>query len=147
MLTFDEFGNLTPGQPIESDLKEIKSVLAFNEQRLALFRKFSEVLDEISGLKINLMEVWVDGSFATLKAHPADVDVVFFLDFQQYNLHQKHLKELKKRLKGTVDCHFVSVYSEKDKRRSWYESDRIEFLHLFSTNRAKQKKGFVKILF
>lgn len=147
MLTFDESGNLTPDQPIESELKEVEAVLVFNERRRVLFQRLKEVLDEISGLKIRLSEIWINGSFATLKINPGDIDAVFFLDFQQYDLHRQHLTEMKKRMKGTVDCHFVSVYPEYDKRRSWYQSDRVEFLHLFVTNRAKQKKGFIKILF
>lgn len=57
MLTFDEFGNLTPDQPIESNLKEVESILAFNERRRRLFQRFLEVLDEILNLKINLVEV------------------------------------------------------------------------------------------
>jgi hypothetical protein len=147
MLIFDQFGNLTPDKPIESTLEEFERIFVFNEHRKLLFNSFQSLYDEIAVLGVPIKMIWFDGSFVTQKINPGDIDIVLFVHFQDYQTHTQKLNELKKRFSGKVDCHFVQFYPEGHRRRFWYESDRIEFLYLFLTDRDKRKKGLIQINF
>ncbi len=65
MFDFDEHGNLNPDQPIDSDLKTVEEILAFNDHRRLLFADFKSFLALISDLNLVVSEIWIDGSFAT----------------------------------------------------------------------------------
>ena len=148
MLKFNDFGNLVPNTIIEIDLTTVEQTLAFNAARTSIFAQFKSLLRavfDVANGKIPF--IWIDGSYATLKPKPGDMDIVIFMDFQEYEKNVGFYKQVKKENKGVIDCHFVSVFPEKHPSRSWYESDRIEFLHLFLTDRKKRQKGILQINF
>jgi len=147
MLTFDEFGSLTPDQPIESDLKEVESVLVFNERRRELFTTLLDFLNEMPTLGFEKFELWIDGSFATLKANPGDIDIVAFLDFGKHEVHEKQLKLIVKKFLPKLDIHYVISYPENHRLAVRTQFDRIEYLHLFLRDREKRRKGLIQINF
>lgn len=147
MLAFDNFGNLTPDQPIVSDLSEVEQTFVFNEHRRHLFETFVEFLGYIQSIGVKDFELWIDGSFATRKHNPMDIDLVFFLDYRDYQTHQKTIGDFRDAFATRLDVYFVAVYPSGHPFFVRTQFDRVEYLHLFSRDRSKKRKGFVQIHF
>lgn len=147
MLQFDEYGNLTPDQPIESDLGEVEAVFVFNGHREALFNRLKLFFEDISSVGCDPVEIWLDGSFATRKNKPNDIDLVLFVDYQIFDMLEVRLWELKKLYKKEIDAYFVSVYPETHELNRLTKSDRIYWLNQFSDDRLGRKKGIIQIHF
>ena len=148
MIAFDSKGNLPSGKPIQMDLTDLEQHFVFNLHRHKQFEQYRLYLDELKML-INLpFEQWVDGSFATLKEKPNDIDVVSFIPNDIYQKQEKQLAKLKKAFYPTLDVYHVCNYSENHRNFVHSQSDRIEWLHLFSRGRGqKSNKGFITINF
>jgi hypothetical protein len=144
MLIFDQFGNLTPDKPIESSFEEIEQTFAFNERRKNLLDKLKSFIDAVLVLGVDVKQAWIDGSWVTKKAFPRDIDTVLFISNEDYSRFSPHLRRLTEQYLPDVDSYFLSIYPENHPLRFWYESDRIDYLHLFSGDRNKRKKGFCK---
>jgi len=147
MLQFDEYGNLAPDQPIESDLGEVETVFVFNAHRRQLFSRLMLFLEDISTIGCDPIEAWVDGSFVTQKNQPNDIDVVLFVDYQIFELIEARLYELKKSYKKENDAYFVCVYPDTHDLHRLTRSDRIYWLNQFSDDRMGRKKGIIQIYF
>jgi len=145
MLAFDDFGNLTPDQLIVSDLSEVEQTFVFNEHRRQLFEIFIEFLGHIRSVGLKGFDLWIDGSFATRKLNPMDIDLVFFLDHGDYQAHQKTICDFTDAFAPSLDVYIVSVYPSDHPFFVRTQFDRIEYLHLFSRDRSKKRKGFVQI--
>ncbi len=91
--------------------------------------------------------VWIDGSFATMKENPRDVDCVFFVNFKWLGEHEKIIETIQNTYSELVDVYFVSIYPEGHRYRIRTESDRIKWLHFFTTDRRKIVKGLIQINF
>jgi len=95
-LTFTDAGLLTPAKGIETSLEIIGQhfVQAFphSETRQRLFENFQNYLNSFQDEIFPWFEMWVDGSFVTLKENPKDIDVVTFLDWEVYELREKALE-------------------------------------------------------
>jgi hypothetical protein len=96
-----------------------------NEQRKRLINRFNAYLNEFSYLGINA-ELWIDGSFSTIKPEPEDIDVVFLLDDNEVN----NLKDRKLKLfedlfldremvkaRYSVDVYFIDRNDEIEKQK------------------------------
>lgn len=59
---------------------------------------------------IPVIDVWIDGSFASLKAEPADVDILVFVEAQYLNTHRTILGELLASLAG-LDIKMVADFA------------------------------------
>jgi len=147
MLTFDEHGHLTPDQPIESTLEELEATFVFNDRRRLIFIKILEFLDEVNLLIPSDFLIWMDGSFVTKKEKPGDLDCVFFVDYGWLGKQERIIETLPKKYVEWIDSYFVSVYPENHRFRIRTDSDRIKWLHFFTTNRQKLPKGLVQINF
>ena len=92
---------------IPNGFKDIQEQDLFNEfvspfnngfsHRKNLLIDFERFLNEFKTVEISA-EVWIDGSFATYAPDPADIDVVFFLDFNEVNLLNIEKKQKYERL-------------------------------------------------
>jgi hypothetical protein len=127
-------------------LENIEQYLVFNLHRRQQFEQYLHYLDESKTLINTPFEQWIDGSFATLKDKPNDIDVVTFVPSEVYLTEEKQLTQLKKAFYPTLDLYHVCNYDEKHRNFAYTQSDRFEWLHLFSRIRGQKfSKGFIKI--
>ncbi len=148
MITFDLKGNLQSGQPIEVILEDIEQYFVFNLHRRQQFEQYLHYVDTLKTLINAPFEQWIDGSFATLKEKPNDIDVVTFIPSDIYFKEEKQLTQLKKAFYPTLDLYHVCNYNENHRNFTHSKSDRLEWMHLFSRIRGQKfNKGFIKIYF
>lgn len=156
MLTFDENGFLTPAEaiPVTLELLENELVLAIGtETRRRLYEKLLKYLGDLKTLVGEEITVWINGSYATKKPNPADIDIVVFVPRQK-------MEELSSRLKPFtypavfgnygVDGYLVRVYEPEHKNQILTHSDRLHWLHDFCRTQPNRqgktfKKGFLEI--
>lgn len=69
-----------------------------------------------------------------------------FLPFKEYEQNEVKIRDIKKRY-PFLDCYFVKDYPENHLNHFITLFDKTEWLYLFSTDRKKNPKGFVKINF
>lgn len=154
-MNFNSEGFLEPFTAIETDLASVKDILVWNEARNEIWGNFETFLRELQGILQSSFTIWLNGSFATKKEIPNDLDLVVFIDFQGYSAHEKDLakfKTLSYRKIQKLDVYFVKVYPENHQFRFVYELDQKEWLFSFSrTNPNKRKlvqfKGFLELKF
>nr|WP_315197530.1 hypothetical protein [uncultured Flavobacterium sp.] len=96
-----------------------------NDQRKQLINRLNAYLSEFSYLGLNA-EVWIDGSFSTLKPEPEDIDVVFLLDENEINsLNDRKLKLFEElflsreivKARYSVDVYFIDRNDEIEKQK------------------------------
>lgn len=159
-LLFDERGNLKPYQAIEITMVKFEEVFSSgfpsSLTRQDLFESFITLCKSIHQQINNGFTIWVDGSFATRKLDPNDIDCVFFIDSADYQIHEQALRQLVNReycRKQRLDCYFVRVYpSDHPNYLMDTDADTKEWLSLFSRTRIHRNgkrypKGIVQISF
>lgn len=96
-----------------------------NEQRKQLINRLNAYLSEFLYLGLNA-EIWIDGSFSTIKPEPEDIDVVFLLDETEINsLNDKKLKLFEElfmnreivKARYSVDVYFIDKNDEIEKQK------------------------------
>ena len=156
MLIFDENGFLTPAEAIPTTLELLENELVVTigtETRRRLFEKLVKYLADLKMLVGGEITVWINGSYATQKPNPADIDVVAFVPWRK-------MEELSSALKPFtypaafgnygVDGYLVRVYEPEHKNHILTHSDRLHWLHDFCTTQPNRqgktfKKGFLEI--
>lgn len=146
MITFDERGYLKPYEVVLLDWDTFVECFIFNDNRAKLFDAFLLFIKQLEGLEPDSFFLWINGSFISKKEKPEDLDIVVFLKYQFYEALEKDLRALK-HISTHLDCYFVKVYPQDHPSRFLTEFDQIEWLHLFSTDRKKNPKGFVQLNF
>ncbi len=124
-----------------------KCVLEFkkHEKRKLLFERFSSFLQKLT--KMNLkFQVWIDGSFATKKHEPGDVDALVIIDSEDwFNVKDKDRDFFYKILKNRIETkarYMSDIFITFDN-----EQREINFyLDLFGTWRDNvRKKGIIRL--
>jgi len=104
----------------ETDLyKEFVSPFEYRakDHRNNLLIGFGSFLNEFKTLEI-AAEIWIDGSFATIAPDPADVDVVFYLHYDEVKkLKDDNLRKFEKLFKSRklirnlygVEVHYAEI--------------------------------------
>lgn len=96
-----------------------------NEQRKQLINRLNAYLSEFLYLGLNA-EIWIDGSFSTIKTEPEDIDVVFLLNETEINgLKNKKLKLFEElfmnreivKARYSVDVYFIDKNDEIEKQK------------------------------
>jgi len=153
-MQFDSFGNLTPYQIFEIDITsfELFFVAKFghSKTRRKIFTEYQNYVIQLHKLIGSDFYQWINGSFVTEKLHPNDLDIVTFIDFKIYEekifeLQKINSQDLKR--ENSIDAYFVKVYPEEHPNYFITKFDISEWTHLFSSNRKKENKGFIKIKF
>jgi hypothetical protein len=151
-MQFDLYGNLTPYTLIGCSWAVFneKSIDEFEDStvRKALVSQFEAYIEVVKTLFPLPFDCWVNGSFVTRKMNPNDLDCVFFLPNTAFEKHEKIIDALRKQrhsAENQIDAYFVAVYPEGHKRRFWYESDQVRWLHAFGTSLANRSKGIIKL--
>ena len=158
-MKFNRSGYLTPATAIPATLEEIETRLVQelpdSSTRSYLYTKLRDFLREIKLLVPGeRIEYWIDGSFATLKTNPNDVDIVTFVDYRSFNNHLQSLKtyaENYRTLKLPIDAYFVADYPEDHRLYSRSQADRAYWVLMFSSTKASYRrkaspKEFIKLI-
>ncbi|MCF8245951.1 MAG: hypothetical protein K9J37_11805 [Saprospiraceae bacterium] len=152
-LTFNSYGLLTPAEAITADLDTLKThfVDAFpkSKTRGKLFENLVRFNEMLQKEVFPWYEMWVNGSFATKKHNPKDVDVVVFLDSEVFALRRLEIDRISRTLfeNSRIDAYFVKVLTEGKKGYLRYVLNRRYWQTLFVTNRGRIQKGFLKLTF
>lgn len=152
MIHFDSNGNLTPHEGIVVNWSEgkaaIESTLGGTSTRKTLLENYVALIEYIQ-LEITPHFVqFVNGSFTTLKAHPNDIDLVTFIDYQTFDKHSASIQYCKSHFHLLhLDCYFEKVYPPDHEYFIRYRTNQLYWNDLFTKNRKRQKKGYLKIIF
>lgn len=112
-------------------------------RRELLLKRFQVLLDKFNetGLKA---EIWIDGSFATQKPDPNDIDIIFFVDGLEANKLSPDLQailvELNNRSLSQIryNCDvFIFPNNNPDNRSYWRG--------WFGFSRDEQPKGIIRL--
>ncbi len=147
---FNQYGYITPNEPILIEIQHFEEVLVFNEQRASLFEEYSRYTEELKTLLgIDFYE-WVNGSFATNKPRTKDIDLVNFIDYQIVEKYEKEIMELKRKYYPNIDTYTVKIYPQTHPFMIRYQTDCLYWLDLFSKTKPNRKgninpKGFIQI--
>lgn len=156
-MTFDQYGYLTPYEVIPTDFETFEQVFVggFEESntRKLIFEAYSGYLNQLRQIVGEGFYQWIDGSFITRKINPNDIDLVTFLNFEQLQQHEKSLNTLRKmRYEGKkyLDNYFVPTYPGEHSNFTFFEIDRLEWLHRFERDtrkKVKHNKGIIQLNF
>lgn len=100
-----------------------------NEHRKYLINRLNAFISEFLSLNIDA-EIWIDGSFTTLKPEPQDIDVVFLVDVEEVDrlddrklklFEELFLKRENVKARYSVDVYFIDRNDEED-RQKWIET-------------------------
>ncbi|MEK7253695.1 MAG: hypothetical protein AAB316_03055, partial [Bacteroidota bacterium] len=155
---FNEKGLLVPNQPILSDLDEIRKVFTeeiASPRRTELFENYLRYLEDLKAVIGENFYQWLNGSFATKKPEPRDIDLVTFIHWKQLDKFEKELKAFRppeSLNKYGVDAYFIPVFEEGHRHRAFFEGDRAKWWEQFESTRLiiggkMLKKGFLEIHF
>ena len=144
-LNFDNNGNLFPYEVIEISKYEFEDELIFSGRRAKIYVEFKQLILELRVTGISFLYVWIDGSFASLKANPGDMDVVFFIDYKIYNTNESRLIDLKKNY-SLLDIYFIKSYPKEHSNYFLTNFDKLDWLHFFTKDRHNNKKGILKLV-
>ncbi|MBI5915166.1 MAG: hypothetical protein HY842_07290 [Bacteroidetes bacterium] len=159
MLQFDEKGHLVPYEITEITLDVFRSFfvegLDDRAHRRRLFENYLRYLEALKAVVNQPFVQWVDGSFATKKHKPGDIDVVNFIDYQVVEQKEQSLRLLSRTPAFEmfqVDANIVKVYPEGHPKAVLTKSDKLYWAHQFGytpKNRSRKRfqKGFIKITF
>ena len=129
-------------------LSDLKSVFVdpFEniERRAVLLDRFEAFVSCLNDVPIK-MEVWIDGSFATTKDYPGDIDLVVIFDKDEVNSlpqdKQNILRELfgdQKTTKLRYECDAYFIFNNMDDKSYWRG--------LFGFDREENPKGIARIM-
>lgn len=156
-LKFDSRGNLTPSSNIRCSLQLFHETFVHNipspirEELFNNFQKYSLMLKDL--LKSELLTVWIDGSYTTMKTSPSDIDLVIFISHTLVENFEQDLEDFKfpnSLIKFGLDAYIVKVYPEHHKNYHLYISDELYWRGLFEKNKRNRRgikipKGFIEI--
>lgn len=135
MLKFNKEGNLA--QNLDLSFREFRKEFGFNERREALIIALFDLLLVFKEYGVN--EVYIVGSFVTLKSNPGDLDVCWNatnLDYDQFEKDYPEFFSAKEinRLKIKTGIHHLP-----------FDNYNLERLDKFQFDRNGHKRGWVKI--
>lgn len=116
-----------------------------NEQRKKLINRLNAYLSEFSYLGLNA-ELWIDGSFSTIKPEPEDIDIVFLLDVDEVNNLADRKRKLFEELlqnrdiikaRYSIDVYYIDKNDEIEKQ-NWIRTYGFD-------SRKINSKGIYKI--
>lgn len=145
-MQFDSQGNIFPYTTIPVSLSEFEEVFCNNDHRKSLLVHFYSVLNELRVIVDSPLTLWIDGSFATKKIDPRDIDVVAFIPFEIFKLKENQLSNLKRKTEF-VDLYYIKKFPEEHANHQLTWFDQLYWLHFFSSNRKNKKKGFLELNF
>ena len=151
MLNFNSNGYLEPFEALEIDFEGTQRLLVWNEHRAHIWANFEVFIADLRIILASSFSVWLNGSFATQKANPNDLDCVIFVDFEVYDTLETKLqvfKSLQYKKENYLDIYFVKTYPKEHKKKFFEDIDTKEWFFLFTKTRKKNiNKGFLQLNF
>ena len=146
MLEFNDFGYLIPDRNIPSSIIEFETNFKYNNARNTIYEKYISYCIDLKAIINKDIKQWIDGSYVTKKVFPQDIDIVSFINHEDYEIYEKDLKNFiypnSKRF-YEIDAYLIIVYPESHKKNFYYKSDYAEWLINFSRDmRTNNKKDF-----
>jgi len=148
-MTFDENGYLIPHELTPSDLATIEAVFVApfitSLTRRKVFDAFTSYLTELKSAPNAPLEVWVNGSFISLKHDPNDVDFVIFISKQVAIVSSDIIYQFRQRRfsrESLTDGYFVETVPLSHPDYNLYQYDRQDWHRAFAFGR-NMKKGYL----
>ena len=152
-LSFDEKGYLNPYELIPTDLATIETILvepfSASVSRRKVFDAFVVYVEEFRKAVSSPLEIWVNGSFTTLKLNPNDVDFVIFVDKVVADVHIDVIHKFRQRRyarKSLTDGYFIETVPESDPQYRIYQINRADRHRDFAFERSGRPKGYLQLL-
>ena len=120
------------------------NTFAVKERRFELIKRFKAFYELVSNLNINL-EIWLDGSFCTLKPEPNDIDIAIFFDPRDLvnpspeQLHIISVLQDNNLCKIRYKCDVYLIPNHNQANRSYWRG-------WFGFSRSESPKGIPRIL-
>lgn len=160
-LSFNKRGNLVPEKANQLSKEELEGFFVdkfhTSQTRKCLLDTFLAFINEIKDIFENSLTItaWLDGSFATNKIAPNDLDIVMFLPDESVKLHEVELLKIIDKYKEAncpIDSYIVRVYPKDHSKFIRTQSDIAYWTHWFSSTkpnrqRKRFKKGFIELKF
>jgi hypothetical protein len=158
-LLFDTRGNLQPSGVTECNIEELKAMFVDqfepNQVRQELFTQLIQYNLDLHDLIGMPFVQWINGSFISRKNAPEDIDLVTFIDWEFYSVHDAVIdrqfgKSKAKDSYPNLDAYTVYQYPANHSLYPIYHADQLYWLDWFSKtryNRTKQRfsKGFIQL--
>lgn len=149
MLNFDAVGNLIPQGNVQSTILELEQIFKINPVRTAIYKNYQIYIDDLKAIIGKNIKQWVDGSYVTKNPMPGDIDILSFLDHDDYEKHESQLADFvypRSKKIYNVDAYIIIVYPADHKKYFYYKSDYAEWMFNFSKDfKTNNKKGFLEI--
>lgn len=113
------------------------------DRREYLLQRFNSLIERFKETGLNA-EIWIDGSFATKKPEPGDIDIIFFVDGKEVNLlhpdSKKILTDLNNRKITQIryNCDVFIVLNQDFNMRSYWRG-------WFGFSRDEVPKGIIRL--
>jgi hypothetical protein len=147
MLKFDDYGYLTPYEPIPATLEEIEIHLTYNIRRQTLFSALSKFIDDLKKLDVGAITMWVNGSFTTTKKYPKDIDIVVFLAFDKIKSNKKDLQSLAKINDPLIEVFYEPLYPSGHQLGVHNIENQAYWQGVFGFDRKGFDKGIIELNF
>ncbi len=121
--------------------------MSFTRRRL--FNAFTGYLAELQEALNTPLEIWVNGSFTTLKPNPNDVDFVIFVDKAVADTHKETIFQFRQRRyakKSPTDGYFIEIVPEGHPEYRIYQLNRADKHRDFAFDRSGHPKGYLQLL-
>lgn len=117
-LQFDEKGHLVPYSLISMNWDTFIENFALRFDKSSSRYKLIETLEVFLSKIITLVpthfEVWINGSFATLKPNPNDIDIVLLIKKSYIDKVLMNFIQLNQTQKGRkIDAYMIELFDEK----------------------------------
>ncbi len=158
MITFDEKGYVHPYEVIEMTLEEFEQTFVESMEdsghRKQLFTNYLRLMQDFrAALGIPFFQ-WVNGSFTTKKLYPGDIDVVSFIEYDQFARKLAVLDRFYSIGKSSydTDLHFAATCKWNHRYHERAVSDEAYWKDIFGyskpdDNGLRYPKGIIKIKF
>lgn len=142
---FDDNDYLVPDELTNIAWSYFEQIFIFNHQRAELAMQLKEFISRVTRWKTDRLQIWVDGSFATLKPHPEDIDLVCFVDSVFYESNQAGLNSIKRDF-PKLDIYFIKDYPTEHPKYFLTSFDKLDWLYFLTRDRQNRRKGIVNLL-
>lgn len=88
MLNFDSCGFLVPDRNISSTISELEQTFKITTTREDIYENYLNYSKNLKEVVDQEIKQWVDESFVTKKPVLNDIDIISFIDYNDYEKHK-----------------------------------------------------------
>jgi len=147
MFQFDDLGYIFPYEVHDLTLEEFERTFVIDSERERLFKALMNLVLDLKNLGAGEFYIWADGSFVTKKRVPGDIDLVCFIDYQQFEKIEPYKEVLKNRYDDWLDIFFERSFPEDHPKYFTTVGKQLRWKELFGYDRHFNRKGLILIRF